>query len=167
MRSFICLVVIIASIVTVDTSPAQDKPDDSLAQLKFLAGVWKGEMNGDLVEEHWSEPAGESLVGMFRWVGKDSKVRLYELLTIKSEADGPTLRLRHFDGAFTPWASERDGVPSLRMSECAGTRVVFTNVANAGLKSCEYEVKGDLLSIVVSFHDPNRQPLKFAMKRVR
>ncbi len=157
----------VVAAASLDFARAQGKPADSLAKLKFLAGAWKGELDGDLVEEHWSEPAGESLIGMFRWVGKDGKVRLYELLSIKAEADGPTLRLRHFDGTFTPWASEQDGIPLLRMSECAGTRVVFTNTANEGLKSCEYEVKGDQLTIVVSFFDPNRRPLKFELKRAK
>lgn len=143
----------------------QEQSSESLTRFKFLAGAWKGTIQEDLVEEHWSEPAGDALIGMFRWVGKDGKTRLYELLTIRIEAEGPTLRLRHFDGSFTPWASEAAGVPALRLSESTANRAVFTNVATTGLKSCDYAVQGDELTIIVSFHDANRPPLRFQLKR--
>ncbi len=145
---------------------AQETPADPLSKLKFLAGAWKGEMNGELVEEHWTEPAGEAILGMFRWMGKDGKARLFELLSIKAEAEGPVLRLRHFDGALTPWASEASGAPALKLTECAEGRAVFTNAAAGGLKACEYVVRGDQLTILVTFQETGRPPLKFQMKRL-
>lgn len=147
--------------------PAQETPSDPLSKLKFLAGAWKGELNGELVEEHWTEPAGDAILGMFRWVSKEGKTRLFELLSIKAEAEGPVLRLRHFDGSFTPWASEASGAPTLKMTECAEGRVVFTSSAAGGLKACEYVVRDNQLTILVSFQEAGRQPLRFQMKRQR
>jgi hypothetical protein len=37
-----------------------------LADLPWLSGAWFGQVGQDLVEEHWSDPAAGTLMGMFR-----------------------------------------------------------------------------------------------------
>jgi hypothetical protein len=34
--------------------------------LAWLAGQWLGKHGENIVEEHWSEPRGETMMGMFR-----------------------------------------------------------------------------------------------------
>jgi len=36
------------------------------ADFAWLAGIWVGEIDGELIEEHWSTPAGEVIMSMFR-----------------------------------------------------------------------------------------------------
>lgn len=69
-----------------------------VADFSWMAGIWQGEIGGDFIEEQWSDPAGNVMMGMFRWVkgGRNGEIALYELLSIEPGADGPILWLRHF-----------------------------------------------------------------------
>lgn len=69
-----------------------------VADFAWMAGVWQGEIGGDFIEEQWSDPAGNVMMGMFRWVkgGRNGEIALYELLSIEPGAEGPILWLRHF-----------------------------------------------------------------------
>jgi hypothetical protein len=73
--------------------------------LAWMAGRWYGHVHGDLVDEHWSNPAGGVMLGMFRWL-KDGKVYLYELLAIEPESAGLVLRLKHFDRGLVGWEAK-------------------------------------------------------------
>jgi hypothetical protein len=70
-----------------------------IEDLAFISGHNRGEMDGGIIDEHWSEPAGDSLIGMFRYI-KGSKVERYELLSIENSPNGPVLRLKHFDSGL-------------------------------------------------------------------
>jgi hypothetical protein len=61
-----------------------------------MAGRWIDESGGNLSEEVWSAPAGDSMMGMWRYVS-GGKVAIFEILTITLESSGIVLRLRHFD----------------------------------------------------------------------
>jgi hypothetical protein len=80
---------------------AQDKtakPVQSvaLADFAFISGHNRGEFDGGIADEHWSEAAGDSMMGMYRFI-RDGKVQMYELLVIEQTAKGPVLRLKHFN----------------------------------------------------------------------
>lgn len=141
----------------------------ALEDAAFLAGAWRGEMDGDLVEEHWTAPAGGNITGMFRWIGADGGARVIEVLTISREKDGAVvLRLRHFDGALTPWKSEAEPV-ALALAEASPNKAVFRADAAKGgsLAAVTYEVKdGDTLAIVIEFPaERKREPLRFSLTR--
>ncbi len=81
--------------------PAQDritKPiaDVVLTDLAFISGHNRGEYEGGIIDEHWSEPAGDSMMGMYRYI-KSGKVQTYELIVIEQTAKGLVLRLWHFN----------------------------------------------------------------------
>lgn len=71
-----------------------------ITDLVWLAGSWEGELFGQPAEEHWSEPRGRSIVGMFR-LGAESSRPMYELILIEQESDGVKMRLRHYGPGFT------------------------------------------------------------------
>lgn len=148
------------------SATADEKLD--LDAAAFLAGAWRGEVNGDLVEEHWSAPAGGNITGMFRWIGADGGVRVVELLTISREKSGDiVLRLRHFDGALMPWKSEAEPV-ALTLAEAGAGRAVFRADADgaASLEAVTYEVKNGSLSITIEFPARRqRDPLRFTLER--
>jgi hypothetical protein len=78
--------------------PAEVKLDD----LSFICGHNRGESNGTIIDEHWSEVGGDTMIGMFRQI-KNGKAQMYEFLTIEQTATGPVLRLKHFDPGLVGW----------------------------------------------------------------
>ena len=64
-------------------------PDDpALADLAFLAGAWTtGPADADRVEEHWSQPAAGTLVGVGRTV-RGGQTVFFEHLRVERTPDG-------------------------------------------------------------------------------
>jgi hypothetical protein len=54
----------------------------TLADVAFLEGHWRGGDPGELSEEVWSAPEGDSMVGMWRYVA-NGRARLFEMLSLK------------------------------------------------------------------------------------
>jgi Domain of unknown function (DUF6265) len=79
-------------------SPADVKLDD----LGFICGHNRGELDGAIIDEHWSEVGGDTMIGMFRQI-KNGKAQMYEFLTIEQTPAGPVLRLKHFDPGLVGW----------------------------------------------------------------
>jgi hypothetical protein len=87
------------------SSPEAPKPTAAKAKLDdltFLSGHNRGEMEGGIIDEHWSEVGGDSMIGMFRYI-KGGKVQMYEFLAIEQTASGPVLRLKHFNPGLVGW----------------------------------------------------------------
>lgn len=88
-----------------------------LADLAFLAGTWRGEVGADRVEEHFTAPAGGTIVGLFRWITDDATT-LTEHIVIEEGPEATTLRLRHFGPGLEPWEREtREGPLTMRLAE--------------------------------------------------
>jgi len=73
----------------------------SLSNLAWMSGRWVDDSDGNLSEEVWTAPSGDSMMGMWRLVA-GGKAKVFELLSIKAESDGIIMRLRHFDARFVP-----------------------------------------------------------------
>lgn len=83
------------------TSPAPLRA--TLDDLARLAGSWYGHVGEDLIDEHWSAPAGGVMIGIFRWL-KQGRLYIYEFLAIDPEASGGlVLRLKHFHDGLVAW----------------------------------------------------------------
>jgi hypothetical protein len=96
--------------VSQDNKPAQtmrlkegaERPKAKVADLAWLEGRWVGKGLGGTVEEVWTPPLGDSMMGMFRLV-KDGKVVFSEHCFI-TEVDGSILlKLKHFDRELKGW----------------------------------------------------------------
>jgi len=96
-----------------------------IGDVAWIAGHWGTEMDGDQLDEHWSKPDGDCMMGMFRWM-KDDKVWIYELLTIRQEKGTLVLRFRHFDGDLTSW-EPKDEPLTYWLSSITKSEVVFEN----------------------------------------
>jgi hypothetical protein len=95
----------------------------TLSDLGFISGLWQAEWAGGLGEEHWSSSSGDSMVGTFRFV-KDGKARFYEFMLIEQTADGPVLRLKHFNPGLIGW-EEKAQVYSYPLIEYRQTVAIF------------------------------------------
>jgi hypothetical protein len=141
----------------------------TLAVAATLAGTWverRPTAQGSVyVEEIWSAPQGDNVVGSFRWLGPDGKASMYELLVITQEEDGTYLRLRHFGADLGAW-EERDAPKTLRLAEAADGRLVFRAHAHCGdLAGVTYDrSEEDVLAIAVTFAG-ERSPLEFRLRR--
>ncbi|HRP63167.1 MAG TPA: DUF6265 family protein [Phycisphaerales bacterium] len=152
------------------TLPQETKPAD-LADFTFLTGTWQGEMNGEFVEEVWSQAEGGAMMGMFRWLHASGTPRMYELLTITRQGDDVYLRLRHFNAAMVAW-EEKDAPVVLKLAKPDAAdqrgRITFNNVANDERLSriVFHQPKPNELGIDVEFRaESGAQPLNFRFTR--
>lgn len=99
--------------------------DAELSHLAFIAGAWRGEMKGGVIEERWSAPEGDNMMGMFRLV-KDGEGVFYEFMSIEQAGDTPVLRIRHFGQGLEAW-EEKDGLDPYPLVELGASRAVFGN----------------------------------------
>jgi hypothetical protein len=65
---------------TLDAAP-------SISSLAWLAGGWETDDRGRYVEEHWTRPAGGTMLGMSRTVRGDKTVA-FEFIRLESRSDG-------------------------------------------------------------------------------
>jgi hypothetical protein len=125
-------VLLLAEGLAVRAAAAPPPVPATLADVAFVAGHWVGGDPGDLSEEVWSAPEGDSMVGMWRYVAK-GRTRIYEILTLTAEGPNVVLRIRHFD-------------PKLVAREEKGKAVELPLVAKgpreAVFEGPEYDVKG-------------------------
>ena len=115
-------------------APASIPVAATLADVAFMAGHWIGGEGGDLSEEVWSAPEGDSMLGMWRYVSK-GQARIYELLTLTAEGPNVVLRIRHFDPKLVA-REDKDRAVELRL--------VRKGPSEAEFSGSEYDGKGSL-----------------------
>lgn len=81
-------------------------PTAELKELEWIAGSWKGNAFGGEVEELWSLPSGNSMVGMFKSISS-GKINFYEFMIIEKIDNTMILRLKHFHHDLKGW-EEKD-----------------------------------------------------------
>lgn len=89
----------------------------------WLGESWHGEKDNGLIEEQWSKPAGEAMMGMFRWVKSDG-VFFYEFMTIEKTTEELILRIKHFNPGLIGW-EEKDNAFSCVLTQLGGEKAVF------------------------------------------
>lgn len=80
--------------------------DNPLKPLGMMTGRWVRTQGKDWLEETWSAPQGDCMMGMFRWM-KDGRLWMMELMTITVEDGRPVFYIRHFDRRAHAW-EEKD-----------------------------------------------------------
>lgn len=66
-----------------DSSPA----NPTIKDLGWMAGDWEGKLGGAQIEEHWTKPAGGTMIGMGRALGGD-RTLFFEYLRIEQRKAG-------------------------------------------------------------------------------
>jgi hypothetical protein len=84
-------------------------PAASLADVAWVEGHWRGEAFGGIVEDVWSPPLGNSMMGMFKLV-VDGKVRFYEIIVLDQAGNTLHLRLKHFHADLKGWEEKNETV---------------------------------------------------------
>lgn len=118
----------------------------TLQQLAFMSGTWRGGDKDAVIEERWSDPEADSMMGMFRLL-RGGMVVFYEFMTITREGSVPVLRIRHFGPALEAW-EENDELDPYPLVELDSSRAVFES-EKSGTR-LRYEHDGnDILTITL------------------
>jgi len=86
------------SLVLCDRPVVAGEPNGAarIASLSWMAGHWRGIADSTRLEEHWSMPAGDCMMGMFRAV-RDGHVRAYQFMSLEQDPEGVLLRIKRFE----------------------------------------------------------------------
>ena len=111
---------------TLELPDGAPRPNARVESLAWLAGRWTGEGLDGQIEEVWSPPAGDAMLGYFRLV-KDGKPVFYEVMTLL-EVDGSVeLRLKHVNPDMTGW-EEKNGFVTFRLVKHDATGAYFSGL---------------------------------------
>ena len=88
---------------------SQSPPAPALANLVFLSGHWTGDQNGSHSDEIWSDPAGTSMIGMYREVEQGKPV-FYEFWAIELDGATPVFKMKHFNAGMIGWENKEEMV---------------------------------------------------------
>ncbi len=122
--------------------------DATVDQLSWISGAWTGKGLGGTVEEHWTKPAGGSMVGIFRLVGADGKMTVCELLMIEQRGKHVVYSFRHFGPGNTPW-EELDKPLVFDLIRLTPNEAVFSSSVQTTPKRLTYTRTDDKLAIRV------------------
>ncbi len=87
MKTFCYLVVVFLALAGLASVQAADQPAQSVSRVRWLAGQWRMEKAGRVIDEHWMAPAGGVMLGMARTVAK-GRVLSYEFTQIREGPGG-------------------------------------------------------------------------------
>jgi hypothetical protein len=104
-------------------APEASAARGSVADLAWMAGHWTGGEEGQLSEEVWTEPSGDCMLGMWRYVA-GGRLKVYESLALVADGDGVVMRLRHFNPDGVGW-EEKERPLNLRLVRNAEREAAF------------------------------------------
>jgi hypothetical protein len=109
-----------------------------IENLKWLEGNWTTEKWGGTVEEYWSAPNANTIIGMFRFLNEEG-VQFTEHWMLSEIEGNPVLRLRHFNPDFTSW-EEKDEYVEFSFVEMGENYIQFEGLRYELLKTGELKV---------------------------
>jgi hypothetical protein len=95
-------------------------PKAALTDLAWMAGSWAGTSRGVEMEEHWTAPKGNSMIGIHRDVAKGRTV-LFEFQRIEQQGE---------QVVYLASPGGRSPATPFPLKEVSATRVVFENPAH-------------------------------------
>lgn len=145
------------------TPPSPAPAATGLAAAAFMEGHWIGTQDGGLSEEVWSAPAGDSMLGMWRFV-VGGRARVFELLAIGTDPEaGLVLRLRHFDGRLVA-REPQDRPLVLRLRSSAAGEVSFEGPGPDGPLRLAYRREGAEGLVAVLERGARRDEFRYRRK---
>ena len=112
-----------------DTGRHMESTRPRIADVGWIAGNWIKQDEKNLLQELWTQPTGDSMVGTFRWI-KNGKVWIYELMTIREEDDTLVFRFRHFGNDLEAWEPKTEPI-TYRLLSLSDRKAVFENPDDA------------------------------------
>lgn len=155
MRSRKLLFAIICVTAPVVLGVGQARPP--LDSLSWLSGCWEGRQGNAVIEEHWSKPAGQSMLGFSRTI-KNNMTTSYEFIQIREEGNSLVYLPQ-------PQGGQRVSFP---LSKSGQNQFTFENSAHDFPQRIIYERKGAmLLAAIEGILKGKQEREEFLMKKVR
>ena len=142
---------------------ATEPPSTVLTDLAWIAGDWVGGEDGTSIQEQWSAPEGNNMMGMFRLV-QEGKVVFYEFMSIEQEDHGPVLRIKHFNPGLVGWEEKADSVV-FELQEIGDHKAVFETLKDENPERLVYERHQD--ELVITLEKPakgTRTPFRYQLQ---
>lgn len=132
----------IAFVITLSCQAQEEtKLKPKLENVAWIAGNWKGEAFGGIVEENWSEPSGDSMMASFKLIN-DGKTSFYELEIIREVENTLILQLKHFNGNLHAWETKEETV-DFPLVEITKNKVVFEGMTFEKISENQMNVSVD------------------------
>ena len=148
------------------SAAAQDIPPVApIEGLSFLTGSWSGSQGTAHIEEHWSSPQGNSMMGMFRLVSSGTPI-FYEFMQIERNPDGIHLRIRHFGPGMTSWESEKSPM-TFCLQDCRPNRATFQRKDNGEKLVYSKRAGEELVAVLIQVQEGKSQETTYRFKRAR
>ena len=93
---------------------------DTLAPLAFMSGCWEMKQGPMIIEEQWSKPAGETMLGLSRTM-KQGKTVFSEFMRIEKQGA---------DFQYVPRIGTKQGPVAFKMTKISADEVIFENAAH-------------------------------------
>ncbi|MBD3298146.1 MAG: hypothetical protein GF341_05780 [candidate division Zixibacteria bacterium] len=151
---------LLLAVLTTSPLPAQDQLTEHTLRLNdgaqpamatiddiaWLAGSYRGDGLGGVVEEIWSEPRAGMMVGLFR-ATKNDTLMFTELMYISEEDSSLVLRLKHFNPDLTGW-EEKNEVEEFHLVKMTDDAIYFDGLTirtrdNGGMEAYVNARKSD------------------------
>ena len=113
-------------------------PNADLSAVAWIAGHWKGQALGGVVEEIWSPPLGGSMMASFKLV-VDDQVKFYEIETILEQDDTLILKLKHFSSNLHGW-EEKEETVDFKLVKVTDDKVFFDGMTFENVSDEEMNV---------------------------
>jgi hypothetical protein len=116
-----------------------DEKPLKVESLGFMAGAWERTEGAAKMEEHWTAPLAGCMMGMFRQVSGDRKLREFEV--IEETPNGVMMTIKH----FTPDLKEMEGRVLVRkLARVTANEAIFESMDEPKQK-LTYKRDGDTL----------------------
>jgi uncharacterized protein DUF6265 len=135
MRNLIPFVLFLASMLAAPQDSAPAKKDPTLKDLGWIAGSWEGKVGRFDAEEHWTKPAGGTMIGMGRVLSGDRTV-VFEYLRVLEKK-----------GGIVYVAQPKGSMPvEFKLTKCDADSVTFENPEHDNPKLIYYKKTKDGIS---------------------
>ncbi len=136
-----------------------------VAALSWMAGAWRTAGESSFLEEHWSNPCGDSMMGMFRVV-QGGKMQMVEMIVIEQTGDGVVMALKHFGPGLMDL--DKGKVFSFRLIQSGPNEAVFEHrdVEFPGRRRIIYRRDGNSLIARLEDDRPGKETTDIAMSRI-
>jgi hypothetical protein len=164
MKRIFVTIGVMAVAATFTAAGDTPKKGYTLKDVGWFVGQWKSPGSEKLTsEEHWTEPAAGSMIGMFRMLNGEKPI-IYEFLMIEEGSDGVFMRLRHFKTAMAE--VEKEPI-RFKLTKASATEAVFENPDNEKPKRITYRLDqpNQMSEVVETMRDG--KPSVFTLKLER
>ena len=144
---------------TLPFDEAAGSPQADLSAVAWIAGHWRGEALGGIVEEVWTPPLGDSMMASFK-LTVNGQVKFYELETISRQGETLILKLKHFSSNLHGW-EEKEETVDFRLVKVTEDKVYFDGMTFEN-------VSNDEMNVYVLIGDEGKeQEAKFNYRKVK